>query len=68
MKQIKSNKAKCRKCEDVIESVFVHDFKWCSCGEIFVDGGKEYLRRGGTIATFEELSEYFEDDESEGAR
>jgi hypothetical protein len=21
--------------------------KWCKCGEIFTDGGLEYIRRGG---------------------
>jgi DNA-directed RNA polymerase subunit RPC12/RpoP len=40
------NKAKCLKCGDVIESKSVHDFVRCSCGEIFVDGGKEYYRAG----------------------
>jgi len=40
------NKAKCRKCGDVIESKFRHDFVECKCGEIFVDGGKDYFRSG----------------------
>jgi hypothetical protein len=42
------NAAKCRLCGDVIESKSVHDFVSCSCGEIFVDGGLDYLRRGFT--------------------
>ena len=29
----------------IIESTYVHDFKWCSCKTIVVDGGHEYLRR-----------------------
>ena len=29
----------CKKCKDTIESKFVHDFKWCLCGAIGVDGG-----------------------------
>ena len=29
----------CKKCKDTIESKFIHDFKWCSCGAIGVDGG-----------------------------
>ncbi len=41
-----SNKAQCRLCDDVIESVHRHDWVACECGEIFVDGGKEYLHRG----------------------
>lgn len=40
------NKAQCRKCKDIIESKFRHDFVECKCGEIFVDGGKDYHRRG----------------------
>ena len=40
------NIIKCNHCGDVIESISVHDFKQCKCGKVFVDGGKEYLRRG----------------------
>lgn len=54
---IKINKAKCRVCGDVIESMFCHDFVRCKCGAIFVDGGKDYLRRGGRPVDIEELSE-----------
>lgn len=56
-KTIKVNKARCRKCDDVIESKFRHDFQSCSCGAIFVDGGLDYCRRGGNPEDFEELSE-----------
>lgn len=40
------NSARCRKCGDEIESKHRHDWVACSCGAIFVDGGKSYLRRG----------------------
>ncbi len=40
------NMAECALCGDVIESKRVHDFVKCKCGEIYVDGGKEYIRRG----------------------
>lgn len=40
-----TNKAQCRLCSDIIESVHRHDYVKCSCGEIAVDGGKEYIRR-----------------------
>ena len=43
--KIKNNKIKCKKCGDIIESTSVHQFKWCSCGTVAVDGGHEYLRR-----------------------
>lgn len=41
------NIAKCKKCGDIIESKHRHDFVQCSCGAIFVDGGNDYIRRGG---------------------
>ena len=44
-KRILCNKARCKICGDIIESVHVHDYKTCKCGKIAVDGGKEYLKR-----------------------
>ena len=40
------NAAKCLKCGETIESKHRHDFVSCSCGNLFVDGGKDYIRRG----------------------
>ena len=45
MEKIKINKIRCKRCGDIIESKTVHDFKFCKCGAVAVDGGKEYLRR-----------------------
>ena len=42
---IKVNKIQCKFCGDIIESKNVHDFKYCKCGKVAVDGGHEYLRR-----------------------
>jgi len=41
-----------------------HDFKWCSCGAVAVDGGKEYLRRSfkNSIEDYTEMSEFEEKD------
>ena len=50
------NKIRCKKCGDIIESKHVHDFKWCSCKSVAVDGGNKYLRRLGNFDDFEELS------------
>ena len=55
------NKAKCFKCGSVIESKHVHDFVWCQCGAIAVDGGKEYLKRVGNPEDCIELSLTTED-------
>jgi len=62
--KIKSNKILCLKCNDLIESKHRHDFKYCSCENIFVDGGKDYLRRGGTLTDYNDLSEYYKCNDS----
>lgn len=51
-----ANKARCRKCQDVIESKYTHDYKNCKCGAIMVDGGLDYCRRGGNAEDLEDLS------------
>jgi hypothetical protein len=62
MKKLLTNRAKCLRCGDVIESTHRHDFRWCSCGAIAVDGGQEYLRRVGDLSVIAELSEYDSND------
>ena len=57
MEKIVINKVRCKKCGDVIESTYCHDFKFCKCGAVAVDGGKDYLRRCGKREDWEELSE-----------
>ena len=42
-------KVRCLKCLDVIESKHRHDFVRCKCGAVFVDGGNDYLRMGGSM-------------------
>lgn len=62
-KKIIKNKAQCRLCGDVIESTHRHDFKMCSCGEISVDGGTDYISRSyKNRENIIELSEFEEDD------
>ena len=55
--EIISNKIKCKKCGDIIESKSTNDYKKCSCGAVAVDGGKDYLKRMGNEENYEELSE-----------
>jgi len=50
------NKIRCKKCNDIIESKTVNDFKKCKCGAIAIDGGKQYLKRLGKFEDIEELS------------
>ena len=58
MGKILANKIRCKKCNEIIESTYRHDFKFCKCGAVAVDGGKDYIRRGGKREDWEELSEY----------
>jgi tRNA(Ile2) C34 agmatinyltransferase TiaS len=56
------NKAQCKLCGDVIESTHRHDFKWCKCGEIAVDGGKSYIKRAAkNLDNVIELSDTYEE-------
>ncbi len=50
------NKIKCKKCGDIIESKYTHDFKRCSCKSVAADGGKDYLSRVGNEKDYIELS------------
>lgn len=42
------NSARCLHCGDEIESTHRHDFKWCRCGKLGVDGGHAYIRQIGS--------------------
>lgn len=55
MSKIIKNIIKCKHCNNIIESTHRHDFKFCSCKTVAVDGGKEYLRR-----TFQKQDDYIE--------
>lgn len=43
---------KCLRCNDVIQSTRTHDFRYCFCGAVAVDGGKEYLKISGDQSDF----------------
>lgn len=68
MRRIVKNAIRCKYCGEVIESTSVHDFKFCSCESVAVDGGHDYLRRCFKTSQddYDELSEYIdlEDDKS----
>lgn len=61
-RRIVTNAIRCRKCRTVIVSRHRHDFQWCPCKSVAVDGGTDYLKRtsDGSHA-FEELSTYAND-------
>lgn len=60
---IRLNRIKCNLCGDVITSENRHDYKYCGCGSVAVDGGSWYLKRTGT--DFTELSETYKEQEDE---
>jgi hypothetical protein len=35
-------KIRCKRCNEVIQSMHRHDMKWCSCRLIGIDGGSDY--------------------------
>lgn len=51
------NRAKCLKCGEIIESKHRHDYVTCKCGNLAVDGGRDYLKRNfQDYSMVEELS------------
>ncbi|MGE7891638.1 DUF7695 domain-containing protein [Bacillus cereus] len=65
MKKLKRNAIQCKKCGTVIESKYRHDFKWCPCKTVAVDGGLDYARIIGEMDDLIELHEYEIDEESD---
>lgn len=59
-RRIVINRIRCKKCGDVIESTYRHDFKDCKCGAVAVDGGMDYLRRCGKREDWEDMSAWEE--------
>lgn len=59
---ITRNSARCLNpdCGDEIESTHRHDFRWCSCGNLAVDGGLDYARRLWGDHPWEDTSTYTE--------
>ena len=53
------NCAQCMFCYDIITSIPVHDFKYCSCKLTFIDGGSDYRRAGGVYVALK----YIENEE-----
>jgi hypothetical protein len=57
------NKAQCKLCGDIIESLNTHDYVRCGCGESAVDGGKSYIKRSAKdLSNIIELSEGYQEE------
>lgn len=50
-------KVKCRKCRNIIQSQHRHDFVWCPCGAIAIDGGNAYTRLVGNAEDILEVDD-----------
>lgn len=59
--KITSNAIRCKVCDEILESFHRHDFKMCKGKHVFVDGGTDYIRRGGLPEHIEDLSTYEKD-------
>ena len=55
---VQVNNFRCKKCGEIGLSLSVHDFHGCLCGN-FVDGGFDYIRRGGKFEDMETLPLYW---------
>lgn len=60
-KRIIQNEVQCGSCGDVIFSRNRHDFVTCTCGNISVDGGMDYIRRVGGEKGYTELSMFMDE-------
>ena len=51
------NRAKCLNCGDIIESTTEDDMPWCSCGNLSVSGGLDYVHRVTKAPTWQDMAE-----------
>lgn len=65
-KKLIRNAIQCVNCKDIIESRYTHDFKWCKCSTVAVDGGLSYTKRSfkNSPNDFIDLSEWGESEEN----
>jgi len=50
---MKINYIECKECSDVLFSFNRHDYKQCTCGKSFIDGGWDYTRYSGELKSGE---------------
>ena len=46
---------KCKECGDELFSYHRHDFKWCSCKSVAIDGGDDYMKVVGDPNKVEDI-------------
>lgn len=55
-KKIVENKAKCRRCGDVLTSTNPDSTVYCKCLAVHISGGRQKLLRGGVLEYCEEMA------------
>lgn len=65
---LSQNERVCPQCFEHLISSYCHDFRKCSCGYLFIDGGKEYLRMGIDTTKKIEFNMYDIDHYNDNAR
>ena len=58
-KTIKHIGIQCLKCKDKIFSLYRHNFRSCSCGEVSIDGGFDYTRIVGNEKYWKSIKKNF---------
>ena len=68
MKKVIRNRARCKQCGDIVESLYRDDIRACCCGNLQVAGGRDTIRRvcRNSEIGYEELSEFHEYEWGEG--
>ena len=46
------NYIKCNSCNDIVISLHRHDFRFCKCGAVAIDGGDSYTKISGISGGF----------------
>ena len=46
------NTITCRKCGYTVYSRTRHDLRWCPCGTVAIDGGRDYIKITGSYSLF----------------
>lgn len=48
----------CLKCGDKVWSRHAHDFRWCKCGKVAIDGGRQYTKITGDSSDYKQVQLY----------
>ena len=58
MDNLRVSAIKCKHCKDTIFSRCRHDFRWCSCEKVAIDGGFDYIKVTGDGEDYEMVNNF----------